>query len=124
LSAAVALPVTDGSVEVPQLTVTSLGSVITGAVLSTIVSVCADVLKLPAASVAFQVLVIVLPDVISLYVIAIAPLQLSVAVAFTVGAVEPPQLTVAAAGAVMVGLVTSLITTVWFWVLVLPLPSL
>ena len=66
LSVAVAVPVADGNVLVPQLTVTSFGSVITGLVLSTLVIVWLPVLMLPAASVAFHVLVMVLPVVTSL----------------------------------------------------------
>jgi hypothetical protein len=59
LSDAVGLPVTAGSVDAPQLTVTSAISVIVGLVLSTIVITCVLVAVLLDASLAVQVLVIV-----------------------------------------------------------------
>ncbi len=95
LSVAVALPVAAGSVDAPQATVISLGSVRTGLVLSTIVITWVDVLKLPTASVAVQVRVILLPEVTSLNVTT-GVLQLSVAVATLPhpdGVVAEPQLT-------------------------------
>ena len=58
ISVAVAVPVFAGSVDASQLTVTSIGQVITGAVTSCTVIVWVHSLKLPATSVALQVLVI------------------------------------------------------------------
>ena len=65
LSVAVAVPVADGSVDAPQLTVTSAGSLMVGLVLSTIVMTCVLLLLFPAASVAVHVLVITFPLVTS-----------------------------------------------------------
>ena len=89
------------------------GQVITGGIRSPVVIVCTQVLVFPAASVAVQVRVMMFPIVTSEEVTTTVSTQLSVAVAEPVaaGAVDPPQVTVAFAGQVIVGFVTSLIIT-------------
>ena len=122
LSVAVAVPVAAGSVDAPQFTVMSFGSVSTGLVLSTIVITCVEVAKLPAASVAFQVRVILLPTVTSLYVIAGVE-QLSDAFGVPphdAGSVELPQLIVISLASVITGLVLSTMVIVWVAVIKLP----
>src|SRR5881296_1358909 len=115
LSAAVALPVSAGSVESPQAITLSAGQVITGGVVSAKVMCCTQVLMLPQASVAFQVrsmpaLPVQLAAVpASVNVMAGVPPQLSVAVAVPVlaGAVESPQASTLSAGQAITGLVVS-----------------
>ena len=122
MSVAVALPVTAGSVEAPQLMVMSFGSVNTGLVLSTMVITCVEVAKLPAASVAFQVRVILLPTVTSLYVTTGVP-QLSDAFGVPpheAGSVEALQLRVISPSSLITGLVLSTMVIVWVAVIKLP----
>ena len=57
-SVAVAVPVAAGAVDAVQAMDTSAGQVIVGGVVSSTVIVCRQVLKLPQASVALEVLVI------------------------------------------------------------------
>src|SRR5512133_136487 len=86
LSVAVAVPVFAGNVDSSQLMVTANGQVITGAVTSTTVIVCTQVLALPQLSVAFLVRRTTTDPlfafmVVSGYVITGVASQLSVAVA-------------------------------------------
>jgi ABC-type branched-subunit amino acid transport system permease subunit len=131
LSVAVALPVATGSVEVLHWTVAGGGQVITGAVVSTTLMVCTQELLLPAQSVAVQVRVIteVLGQVpgteLSLWVIAGAGSQLSVAVALPVaaGSLEVLHWTVAGGGQMITGAVVSTTLMVWTQELLLPAQS-
>lgn len=78
------------------------------------VMVCVQVLKFPAASVAFHVRVVVLPLNASVYVMAIVPPQLSVAVAVPAlaGVAGNPQASVTLAGQVITGACVSFTVTV------------
>ena len=126
----VAVAVSDGLVDAPQLTVMSAGQVTTGPVVSIIVIVCRQSLPtLPQSSVAVQVRVMVdalaqepVPT-LSLAETTGAGSQLSVAVALPVPetAVEASHSTVTFAGHVMTGAVESSSTvTVWLQLLLLP----
>src|SRR5512133_1603649 len=107
--------------------VTANGQVITGAVTSTTVIVCTQVLALPQLSVAVQFRVMTTEQgsvllVASAYVITGVASQLSVAVAVPVfaGNVDSSQLMVTANGPVITGAVTSTTVIVCTQVLALP----
>jgi hypothetical protein len=78
------------------------------------VMVCMQVLKFPAASVAFHVRVVTLPLTASVYVMATAPPQLSVAVAVPAlaGVAGNPQASVILPGQVIAGACVSFTVTV------------
>jgi hypothetical protein len=117
VSLAVAIPVSNGSVGPEHSTVLSLGQVITGGVVSTIVIFCTQLALLPQASVAVQVRVItpLLPQPgtnVSLNV-TVASVHASVPVAIPVaaGSVAPVHSTVLSAGHVITGGTVSLTAT-------------
>ena len=115
-SVAVAVPVLAGSVEAVQSIVVLAGQLIVGACVSVTVIVCVQVLELPQLSVAVQVRVMTwlpaqLPAAVtSLWVITGVPPQLSVAVAVPVllGLVEAVQSMLVLAGQLIEGAVVSL----------------
>src|SRR5665648_681463 len=88
LSVAVAVPVPDGVLSSSQLTVTSAGQVITGAVLSSIVIICVNTsLVLPQPSVTVHVLVYVPSWGL--------PSGIKIPESFTMSVTSPSQLSVA-----------------------------
>jgi hypothetical protein len=128
-SIAVALPVATGSVEASQATVTLVGHVITGGVVSTAAIVCGPLMLFPQASVAVQVRVItlVLPQpgaLVSAWLIVTSP-QVSnpVAVPVVAGLVSPLHSTVAASGKVRLGAVVSTTVIVWAPLVLFPQAS-
>src|SRR5438093_4487827 len=120
-SMALALPVSAGSVEAVQTTLTLAGQVITGPTVSVTVTVWSQVDVLPQLSVAVQVRVMTylpaqLPGAVtSLWVLLATPLQVSLALALPVsaGSVEAVQTTLTLAGQVITGPTVSVTVMVW-----------